>query len=113
MLEELKLGTDTDRDVLAERPFSSANEFMSVSVELGKQLIAESDVEGRLELHTLVLDGVYVREPAGALLVLHELPAPCMDDVAEFTRRGGSSDDAGADGACAVFVGAQIASYDA
>jgi hypothetical protein len=45
-----ELGAAAERDALAQAAFSAAVEFMIVSVGLGKELMAESDVEERLEL---------------------------------------------------------------
>ena len=47
----------------------------------------DSGLRLNVHLHSLALDGVYVREPGDAPLVLHPLPAPSANDVADLARR--------------------------
>jgi hypothetical protein len=50
--------------------------------------IQRSDSALRLNVHahTLAIDGVYVRDTAGAL-VFHALPAPTLEDIQDVVRR--------------------------
>jgi hypothetical protein len=47
----------------------------------------DSGLRLNVHLHSLVLDGVYVREPGDGPLVFHPLPAPSATDVADLARR--------------------------
>ena len=47
----------------------------------------DSGLRLNVHFHTLLLDGVYVRQRDGGPLVFHELPAPSKDDVAVVARR--------------------------